>query len=481
MRARPRFLLAGTLAALAGCALNPPPTQQDIQSQTLPNMHAPAAWKTRGANTGPVAGGWVSDFKDPKLADLVREALSYNTNLQLAAARVELAAGQARLAGSTIYPAVNVIGHGGGKSGGDGSGTNMIGLFANWEIDLWGRVRYQREGGRLAYEAAVLDSEYARQSIAAMVVKSWLLAVQAGIQKNIADDIVRFGEQAIGLAQDRLRVGKGDEYDLSLAEANVETARDAARQLALGREQALRALETLVGRYPAAEVDVPTALPDMPPPVPVGLPSELLERRPDVVAAERRVAAAFNLVGEAKMARLPKIALTAGVTAISSDLFVLQEHSNPTASLGGSIVWPLFNGWALEAQVDIRTAQQKLAVAEYGSTAAKAFSDVEAALSAAFAADDREAILTRAVDRNARALELAQVRYRVGSGDLRTVLQQNIALFGARTNLIQVQSDRRIQRVNLYLAVGGNLAGAAAAPDRAAAASDRVAEVRDAR
>src|SRR5262249_36980738 len=117
---------------------------------------------------------------------------------------------------------------------------------------------------------------------------------------------------------------------------------------------------------------------------------------------------------------------------------------------------------------DIRTAEQKLAIADYGRIGARAFNEVESALSSSFAADEREIILIRAVDRNARTLELAQVRYRVGSGDLRAVLQQNVALYGARTNLVHVQSDRRIQRVNLYLSVGGALVPPGGTQDRVA-------------
>jgi outer membrane protein TolC len=168
------------------------------------------------------------------------------------------------------------------------------------------------------------------------------------------------------------------------------------------------------------------------------------------------VAAAFYRVAEAKAARLPKLSLTAGVSSISSDLFVLQERNNPIASIGANIAAPIFNGWALEANVDIRTAEQRLAVAEYGRVGLRAFSEVEAALSAGFAADEREAILSRAVTSNARTVELAQVRFNVGSGDLRAVLQQNIALYGARTALLRVQSERRVQRVNLHLALGGS-------------------------
>jgi NodT family efflux transporter outer membrane factor (OMF) lipoprotein len=450
-----RFAPLIVALALAGCALESPPKPDEIRSQSLPNLKAPTAW-TAGGAPATVRDDWVATLGDPQLDSLVREALAYNSDLRVAAARVEQAAAYAKLAGAAIYPAVNVLGHGAlGKSGGDGSGVNMIGLFANWELDIWGRARAEREAGLEQFRSAQLDAEYARQSIAAMTAKSWLLAIEARMQRAIANEIVRSSEQTVGLAGDRLRVGVGDEYDVTLAQANLDTSRDAARQLALAEAQALRALETMLGRYPAALVDVPAALPRVPQPVPVGLPSELLERRPDVIAAERRVAAAFHRVAEAKAARLPKFALTASLNTISTDLFVLQNHSNPLASLGANLVAPIFQGYALEAQVDIRNAEQNLAIAEYGRVATRAFNEVESALSAAFTADDREAILARSVASNARTVELAQVRLRVGSGDLRAVLQQNVALYGARTTLLHVQTERLVQRVNLYLALGG--------------------------
>jgi outer membrane protein, multidrug efflux system len=448
--------LLAAAGVLAGCALDAPPRPDDVRAQSLPNAKVPAAWAGSGGAQGQVGDDWLTTFRDPQLDALVRESLAYNTDLRIAAARVEQAAGYARLAGSVVYPVLNFGAHGGGKSGGDGSGLSGFGLFANWELDVWGRARSERAAGSEQYSAAVADADYARQSIAAMVAKSYVLAIEARLQRAIANDIVGSSEQAVGLAGDRLRVGRGDEYDVSLAQANLETSRDAARQLALAEQQALRALEILVGRYPAAVVDVPAALPAMPEPIPVGLPSELLERRPDVVAAERRVNAAFYKVSEAKAARLPKIALTASVSSISSELFVLQNHSNPVASLGANLLAPLFNGGALAAQVDIRTAEQQLAIAQYGSVGLKAFGEVESALSAGFAADEREAILVQAVAHNARSVELAQVRYRVGSGDLRTVLQQNIALYGARTALLQVRGERLVQRINLHLALGGS-------------------------
>jgi outer membrane protein TolC len=148
--------------------------------------------------------------------------------------------------------------------------------------------------------------------------------------------------------------------------------------------------------------------------------------------------------------------LTASLSSISSDVFVLKDQDYPVFSLGANLAAPIFHGWALQANVEIRTAEQKIAIADYGRVASRAFSEVESALSATFAADERERILGSAVASNARAVELAQTRLRVGSGDQRAVLQQNVALYAARTSLVKVQAERLVQRVNLNLALGGS-------------------------
>jgi len=386
----------------------------------------------------------------------VREALANNPDLMVAAARVEQAAGYVKSAGATLYPQVNALARGGGALSGDSSGLQGVGIFANWELDLWGRVRAGRAAASTQYDSSALDAEYARQSLAALVAKSWFLATEARLQKAIAEEMVGSSEKQLALAQDRLRIGRGDEYDVALSKANLATFRDSVRSLDLAHQQAVRALEALAGRYPAAALQVPAQLATVPGPVPVGMPSELLERRPDVIAAERRVAAAFYRVEEAKAARLPRISLTAAVSSISSELFVLKDRDNPVWSAGASISAPLFTGGALQGQVEVRTAEQKQALAEYGRVGARAFGEVENALSSAFTLDDREAILTESVSANSRALELANVRYRVGVGDLRAVQQQALALHAARTALLRVQAERLVQRVNLHLALGGS-------------------------
>jgi len=441
--------------ALAGCALKSPPKREDVAKQALPNLQVPAAWTAQGGAVGTIADKWLAGFNDPQLDALVLEALANNPDLQVAAARVEQAASYVKLAGATLRPQVSALARGGGALSGDSSGLEGAGIFANWEIDLWGRVRAGREAARDQYSSAALDAEYARQSLAALVAKSWFLATEARLQKAIAEEMAAASERQLTLVQDRVRVGRGDEYELALARANLATFRDSVRNLDLAYQQSLRALEALAGRYPAAALGVPAQLAALPGPIPAGMPSELLERRPDVIAAERRVAAAFYRVEEAKAARLPRISLTAAVTSISSDLFVLKDRDNPVWSAGASLTAPLYTGGALTGQIEVRTAEQKQAIAEYGRVGARAFGEVENALSTAFALEEREAILAQSVIHNSRALELANIRYKVGVGDLRAVQQQALALHAARTALLRVQAERLVQRVNLHLALGG--------------------------
>ena len=360
----PTAALATLLAALlVGCALQSPPSPAELQHDTLPNTTIPNAWKAGAAPGALQAGTWLGTFGDPALTALVAEALAHNADLKVAAARVEQAAGMLQVAGASLLPSLNLPGTYSGKSG-SGGGLNALFLSASLELDVWGRLRYGEAAAQAQSAAVAADYAFARQSLAATVAKSWYLAIEAGLQRQLLEDSLRAGLELQRLAGERLRVGVGDETAVADAAASVGSTRERLRQTQQARDEALRALELLLGRYPAAEIAVAPALAPMPGPLPVGLPSDLLERRPDVIAAERRVAAAFNRVGEAKAARLPRISLTASVSAISSDLLVLQDRSNPGYGLGANLFAPLYQGGALQAQVDIRNAEQQQAMAE---------------------------------------------------------------------------------------------------------------------
>jgi outer membrane protein, multidrug efflux system len=219
----------------------------------------------------------------------------------------------------------------------------------------------------------------------------------------------------------------------------------------------LRALEVLVGRYPAAEVNARADLAAMPAPPPAGVPLQMLERRPDVIAAERRVAAAFNRVGEAKAARLPKISLNLNFGAFDSEILQLKEDfENPTGGIGARLLAPIYQGGALTAQVEIRTLEQKEAVADYSRIALRALNDVESSLAASQSLGTRVALLTDALGEQTRALDLTQTRLRVGRADMRAVEQQRLSVQTAQLALLNVRADELAARVNLHLALGGS-------------------------
>jgi NodT family efflux transporter outer membrane factor (OMF) lipoprotein len=452
--------LATTAAALvtatvAGCALQAPPASEELNREAYGERVPPGAWVAPGAGAGPVQAGWLDTFGDEQLEALVAEAIARNPDLRAAAAQVEQAVAYVSIAGGSVYPAINLLGK---TSGGDGSGSEPLNagiLSVSWELDVWGRVRYGRRAAEDQYAAAAADYAYAQQSIAALVVRGWVLACEAALQRQLAAESLASAERLLSLAGDRQRVGIGSELEVRLARGNVETFRDVVRQLDLGKEQALRALELLVGRYPSAELQAATALPQVSADVPAGVPSELLERRPDVIAAERRVAAAFSVARQAEAARLPQFTLTGTGSYLDSDILVLQDVDNPIWGIGLGLVMPLYAGGALQAQVELRTAEQKEAVARYAGVGLKAFGEVEGALAAERAALERQSILASQVTEGERALELENIRYRVGKTDLRNVAQQQLAVYGARSSLLRVQAERVAQRVNLYLALGG--------------------------
>ncbi len=447
---------AGGLLATA-CALQSPPAGEELTHEALgPAAIPPDAWVADATNAGPVEAGWLGEFDDPTLQALVQEALEHNADLRVAAARVEQAASYVRIAGGDVLPAVNAVGRVSANDGASSAPLNIGALNVSWELDVWGRVRYGRRAAEDQYASASADLEYARQSLAAAVVRAWITATETSLQRSLAQESLAAAEELVSVAEERHRVGVGSELDVTVAQAGRDSYRDVLRRLELGVENSQRALELLLGRYPAAELEQAAELPGLQNDVPGGVPAELLERRPDVIAAEHRVAAAFSRAGEARAARLPRLTLNAGGSYIDSDTFVLQDRDNPVWSIGLGLLMPIYAGGALEAQVELRTLEQKEAVADYARVGLNAFGEVENSLAGERAARERVAILTSQLASSERALELENIRYRVGSTDLRSVHRQQLAVYDVKMSLLRMRTEQLAQRVALHLALGGS-------------------------
>jgi len=303
---RPGWSIAVLATVLAGCGTAPSQEQVEQDVDQAVQQQAPAAPTEWGAaaGAGTVQAGWIESFNDPALTALVIEAQTNNRDLAAAAANVDRAWALARQAGAALSPNVS-LGASGGRSGAADSSrpdaTSLsLGVQVSWEADAWGRPRSGQRGAVSSAQAAEADSRAAQQSLAAATAKAYFSAIEANIQAGIARETLEILQETQRIANVKHENGMASAQDVSLARSDLATARERLTTVEGSQRDAVRALEALLGRYPGAELEVRESLPRVPPAAPAGLPSELLERRPDIVAAERRVAAAFNATNQAR-------------------------------------------------------------------------------------------------------------------------------------------------------------------------------------
>ena len=450
------LLLASIGFLVSACALQQAPTQSEITEEALPSTtQVPSEWASDAEDNGKVDDGWIAAFGDEQLEALVEEMLQNNLNLRLAATQVERASAISRLAAASLSPMVGVGGDYGTRSvsrmyAGYALPTETYSAtaFVSWEADVWGKLRARARAGEEALGATEADFEFARQSMAAITAKAWFLAIETRLQLELAEEAVKIFSEILVLVEAKHEVGQLPLQNVYLTGADLASAQEAVRLVRSAHEQILRALEVLLSRYPSAELETADALVAVPPPIPAGIPADIVARRVDLIAAERRVAAAFFASEEARLARLPSFSLTgvAGTTALTNEL----------TQLSAGLFAPIFTGGALEAQVEIANANQQAAIAAYGLTLLTAYSEVENALNNEKLFAEREQFLQTAVTDNSAAMELTKEQFDVGRVDMLSVLQIQARVLASRSALIGIRNQRLVQRVNLHLALGGS-------------------------
>jgi len=413
---------------------------------------------------------WWEAFGDSTLDRLVLESLGSNYDLQAAAARVQEALALAGIQRADGLPQLNGSGSAqrskqlfpGFPFGGNGDKpasflTNVyrLDLQLSWELDLWGRVRTATSAALSDAQAAVADYAGAQLSLSGQTAKAWFALVEARHQLELAKRTVASFRRTVDATRSRYRHGLAPALNLrlSLADYNAALALQQTRQQQLDRAE--RRLEVLLGRYPRADVESNPRLPTLDTPPPAGLPAELLTRRPDLIAAERRLAAAGLRVSSSKRALLPRISLTGSAGTTGNELNQIFDGDFGMWSLLGNLVQPIFQGGRLRAQVRQAEARQAEVLSNYANTALKAFAEVENALTAERLLRQREEHLRESSEQARAAASLAGDRYRAGLTDLITLLGSQRRAFEAESAWIQVQRERLDARVDLIMALGG--------------------------
>jgi multidrug efflux system outer membrane protein len=455
-----RLLVLALSAALAACATPTPPAPPSVEVPAATIEHLDLSH-------------WWTSFDDPALSALVDEALANNLDLQAAIARIDAARAQVTLASASLYPTLG-LGINASRSKatevgvipippGVGATANdfRVGLNASYEIDLWGKYRTATRAAQSDLLATQYARETVRSTIAAAVAQTYFDLIAADAQLQLLKDTLALREQTVSLQTDRAQAGVIGQYDLAQAKAERDAVRAdiATAQRAVSQYES--ALAVLVGRSPR-DVFAPHVVrePSLAkllavPTVPAGLPSDLLERRPDLRQLEKQIAAASFRIDRARADFLPSLDLTGSLGTESAALRHLVSGPALIWSLGAGLAQPLFNFNAIEANVEAQTAQREQFVVSYRQTVQNAFKDVHDALAAN--ESTRAALAAQSTRREElqQAYELSDLRYKAGYSPYLEVLDAQRQLLQAQTLSILAARDVRLALVDLAKALGG--------------------------
>jgi outer membrane protein, multidrug efflux system len=448
------------LLLLGGCAVGP--------DYERPRTTAPAQWGQTADTATADLSRWWTVFNDETLNRLVERALQANHDLRIAAARIDESRGELGVVKGYILPDVNA-GADYTKSRVSANGQPFpnpqiyqsrysLGFDAAWEIDIFGGGRRRIEAAQADVEAWIENERAVLVTLLGDVARNYvafrgnqlLLAV---LRQNVAT-----AKGTVDITQARLTAGVATSLDVTRSEALKASAEAALPQVETALKQNLHRLSVLLGQAPEAlgpELEREAPIPSAPDRVVVGLPSELLLRRPDVRRAERRLASQTASIGVAVAQLYPRLSLTGafGLDSLgSADLFKWDSRA---WSLGPTIRWPIFAGGRISAQISVEEARQKQALAAYEQSVLVALEDVENALVAYLREGDRRRLLEAAVAADRKAVELAEDLYKKGLTSFIDVLDAQRALYIAQSELARSQAQVTLELVALYKALGG--------------------------
>lgn len=461
-----RFLVSTALvAALAGCSLLGPdytPEQIDVPERWQ--------WSNAGAGVWPDPTWWRG-FASPELDRLMTEAAAGNRDLKAAVARIAQAEAQTRIARGFLFPTL----------GGDGSLQRVsqnprgsvgrstrtsynIGMTAGYQLSLFGADYQSANAAETRLEASRYDRETVALTVSASVATTYFQVLALRERIRIATDSLGTATRLLALLEEQRRIGTTSDLEVAQQRVSVASQRAAIPALVQAARESQAALALLLGRNPQGFDPQGSGLTGMTlPPVIGGLPSELLQRRPDIRTAEANLRAANLDVRAARAARFPSIALTADAGTATTALGSLFSPASMLYTLAASLTAPIFQGGRLKGQEDLTKARYDELIETYRTTILTAFSDVDNALSGV-EQFRLQAVYTQQAAAQAReAYRLAELRYRAGTIDFLTVLDTQRQMLGTDDALVQARLAHISALVDLYKALGGGWTGTAAA------------------
>ena len=401
-----------------------------------------------------VANGLLSLFSDAELSRYVKQALKSNPNLQTSLARLEEAGFNTRKSYAPGVPALSAgAGLGRRRANGSNAGLYSATLDAQWEVDVWGRIRAGINAASQSQAALAADHEAARQSIAAQTMQAYFSLIASEKLLDLSQRRLAIFEKTANLVNRRFEAGTGKLSDLDLARTDVENTRGQVEQRKNARDQAARQLAALTGSYPNTRASAKN-YPALKRSVPAGIPSSVLLNRPDIHAAYARILAADSRVTVAHRDLYPRFPLTASAGQQSNILKKLADTNFSVWSIAGNLTAPILDGGSRRAELGAANARAKQALSNYRSTVLSAFQEVENALGSEYYLKRQQLSYKNALKAAKNAESSTQRNYENGLVEILTLLDAQRRSFSTEESLINTEALRFQNRVSLALALG---------------------------
>ena len=462
-----RFGFVCLLILSQGCTLVPSRRAERDGAQYL---DLPTQWVNSGeGNGGMISTGWVETFNDPEMTRLVEEAVERNQGIRIAEATLRIAQ-QALVFGRA--PRLPQFGFSGSGSGSGFRGREASGglspwrdsesygftASASWELDLWGRLKDLHQAAKHDYVANQADFRGARLALAATTAKAWCNLITAKQQLDLALQTKESFARNFRITERNYRAGEGTSaLSVQFAGNNVASAERSVVSRQLSLDESKRTLEILLGRYPATAIASRDDLPTLSENIPVGLPSELLMRRPDLVAASHDLIASAERSVAQRKNLLPAINLSARGSVGSEKLAdLIGDPASMVRSLAASLSQPIFQGGRLKAQVRQAQIRNEIAIESFVVTALPAFREVESAIAREISLAAQERFVEIETNQAELAERQANRDYSEGIVNIIQVLEAQRRAFNARNSRISLKNQRLQNRIDLHLALGGD-------------------------
>jgi NodT family efflux transporter outer membrane factor (OMF) lipoprotein len=458
MRVSPKPLRAATIVfatfMCVSCTVGPDYVRP-VADAPVAYKEMPPAKPAEPADTSP-RGRWWQIYGDAQLNALEDGVAAANQNLRAAEANYRQAQAAVQAARAGLYPTIGAsVSADRARQGGTTQSLYSLGLPVDWEVDLWGKIRRQVEASEESAQASAADLESTRLSLQAQLAQAYFSLRTADRQKKVLDETVAAFQRSLDLTQNRYNAGVAARSDVVQAEAQLQAAQVQAVDIGVTRAQLEHAIAALIGKAPAefslSATDVMTPVP----PIPAAVPSELLERRPDIAAAERRVAAANAQIGVATAAFYPSLSLTGTLGFAGTSFSNWISLPNRFWSLGAALATPLFDAGLRKAQRDETIAAYDAAVANYRQTVLAGFQEVEDNLAALRILEEESRVQQTALQSARKAEELALNQYRAGLVNYISVVLLQAAALNAENNTVQLDGRRLVASATLVKALGG--------------------------